>query len=97
VSHHVSVVLPDGRLASADYRQPIVHVMRRINAALATMTRCPSADDLAMVARWLDANPDQACTWDQMVHDTCTHPPATPDEYEPPRYVERPAGEMTLW
>lgn len=31
MSYHVAVRLPDGREALADYRQPIVEVMRRVH------------------------------------------------------------------
>jgi len=84
----VIVALPDGRAAMADYRHPIVHVMRRVNKRLMTMPRADaqaaSADDYAVLGRWLDAHPEEACSPSQ-----CTgHGPALPEPFEPPPYRE---------
>jgi hypothetical protein len=88
MSHHVAVSLPDGRGAMADYRHPVVHVMQRINQRLMTMNRADaqaeSTEDYAILGRWLDNRPDEACT-----HAYCTlHGPASPDHYVPPPYRE---------
>jgi hypothetical protein len=88
VSHHVAVSLPDGRGAMADYRHPIVHVMRRVNQRLMSMSRADaqaaSTEDYAILGRWLDAHPEEACS-----HSHCAdHGPALPEHYEPPPYRE---------
>lgn len=92
MSHHVGVGLPDGRHALADYRQPITGVMRRINQRLTTMSRraaeAASAGDFAIIGRWLDQHPEQACTGEQIRAGTCTHPPATAEHFTPPPYRE---------
>jgi hypothetical protein len=57
--HHVSVRLPDGRVACADYREPAVRRMRAVNAALAG-GRVP---DLALydpIVAWLDSHREQS-------------------------------------
>lgn len=92
---HQIVVLRDGRAAIADYRQPINHVMHKVNAWLMEeghggRSEPPPkvAEAYAVIGRWLDAHPEQACTHEQMRTDTCTHPPATADPYRPPPYRE---------
>ena len=60
MSHHVMVRLPDGRIACADYRQPIVVVMRKINRQRSQCRPVGSAL-LDEVAAWLDEHPEQAC------------------------------------
>lgn len=90
MSHHVAITLPDGRLAMADYRQPIVTVMRRINDRLMTNRTTAdalSAADYATLGRWLDTHPGQACS-----HTRCApHGPATADPVKLPPYRENEA------
>jgi hypothetical protein len=65
MSHHVAIGLPDGRTAMADYRHPIVNVMRRVNKRIMTdraTAAAASAADFEVVARWLDTHPDEACS-----------------------------------
>jgi hypothetical protein len=87
-SHHPVIHLPDGRVAMADYRQPVVHVMRRVNNRIASMSRvqaaAESADDHATLGRWLDAHPEQACS-----HTHCAlHGPPNGDPFTPQKYRE---------
>jgi len=84
-SHHVSVTLPDGRGATADYRQSIVHVIRRVLACVGTKDS-PDPADWDLIGDWLTRHPEQACTAEQVRTGTCTHPPASPEPYTPPRY-----------
>ncbi len=57
--HHVSVRLPDGRAACADYREPIVQSMRKINNALSQgKLAAPVLYDT--VGAWLDAHREQS-------------------------------------
>lgn len=67
----MTIRLPDGRDAVADYRLPIVKVMRRVNQRIMLdhgnrTGRGPgSARDLAdktEVAQWLSSHPEQACS-----------------------------------
>ena len=51
--HHVMVALPGDRLACADYREPVVKIMRRINRATAEGDP-PAQRDLDEVSAWLD-------------------------------------------
>jgi hypothetical protein len=88
VSHHVAVALPGGGRAVADYRQPIVLVMRKVNGLIAEHSAdklirgtAPVAavaayrTGLAVVAAWLEHHPDQACqAWPDET--ACTHGPA---------------------
>lgn len=65
MSHHVSVRLPDGRDAMADYRQPVARVMQRVLSRV--ITPAPGsgkadAADLAIISTWLDEHPEQACS-----------------------------------
>jgi len=53
VSHVVRVRLPDGRIAEADYREPVVKAMRRVLAARSN-GRDGTAADYAPIAAWLD-------------------------------------------
>lgn len=75
--HHVSVRVPDGRDACADWRDPIVKAMRRINKALSEF-REPPADALAEVTRWLDANSERSAACIAAGY-SCTH-----DDEPPP-------------
>lgn len=59
MTHHVVIHLPDDRVACADYREPIVTVMRKINAALADF-RSPDPAHFATVAAWLDQHREQS-------------------------------------
>jgi hypothetical protein len=78
---------PDGREVIADYRQPVVHVIRR-----ATSRNDPA--DWVTLGRWLDSHAKQACTSEQIRDDTCTHPPASPEPFTPPKYREQPASTL---
>lgn len=95
MSHHVMVSLPDRRELIVDYRQPIVQVMRRVNARLAT-GQPGTLEDYAVLGRWLDAHPDLVCTMIQVRDGTCTHPDATPDHVRLPAYRD-PGPDGTLW
>lgn len=58
--HHVSVRLPDGQVACADYREmPAAGLMRRINAALAR-GRAPDPALYEAVAKWLAGHREQS-------------------------------------
>ena len=96
MSHHVLVGLPDdlgGQTACADYRQPIVHVMRRINQQLAN-GKPGRREDYELIREWLEFCPEQACS-PRPPFDSCTHGPAQPDPgFEPPRYKRPPAAIM---
>ena len=58
--HHVVTRLPDGRLACADYREPVVPRMRVVNAALAAggVVLDPALYD--PIAAWLDGHREQS-------------------------------------
>jgi hypothetical protein len=75
MSHHVVVRVPDGREAVADYRLPIVKVMRRINRRIGTDAKNGPADlrDKQRVTEWLDTSPEQACTMEDIARNTCRH------------------------
>ena len=53
MSHVVAVRLPDGRRAVADYRDPIVTVMRRVNKRLMAGQR-GTDEDYRLIGAWLD-------------------------------------------
>jgi hypothetical protein len=57
--HHVVIRLPDGRIACADYRQPVVRSMRKINDAI---SRCKLPDPALYepISAWLDQHLDQS-------------------------------------
>ena len=58
---HVSILLPDGRVACADYREPaaVLRPMRKINQALAE-GRTPDPALYEAVAGWLDGHREQS-------------------------------------
>jgi hypothetical protein len=56
--YHISVSLPGGFVAIADYRDPITDTMHAISRAR-ELGKPPDPDDLAAVAAWLDANEAQ--------------------------------------
>jgi len=62
VSHHVLVQLPDGRMACADYRDPVVTYMRRINSWISEGRSPQARPDWAYrsVAQWLNLNEEQS-------------------------------------
>jgi hypothetical protein len=98
VSHHVSVRLPDGREATADYRQPVVNVMRRhlqrvmddAERKAGAPAKVGSPDDLAdmaLLAEWLDVTPELACDYPPGTG-CADHGPAQPDPgFRPAKYV----------
>jgi hypothetical protein len=90
MSYHVQGTLPDGSSVYADYRQPIVTVMRRQIAA-SVAGRPADAADAELVAEWAAANPQDVCEIPFM---NCAHGPASPEPFTPPPY--RP-GEQTLF
>lgn len=57
--HHVVIHLPDDRIACADYREPVVRAMRKINEAL-SRGRMPDAVLYEPVAAWLDGHREQS-------------------------------------
>jgi hypothetical protein len=59
--HHATVLLPDGRVACADYRDPIYTAMSRIHARF-TQGKPGRPADYQQIARWLDdpANADRS-------------------------------------
>jgi hypothetical protein len=97
MSHHVAVRLPDGRDACADYRQPIVWIMRRCLVRVAhppkdeTKREGGPGDlaDKALIAEWLDRCPELACEI-SCNDDNGKHPPASSEPFTPPPY-RRPA------
>ena len=52
VPHHVSVTLPDERVACADYRDPIVATMRRYRNGRRELA--------GKIAAWLDEHAEQS-------------------------------------
>ena len=52
--HYVALHLPDGRIRYADYRAPIVPVLRRILAATSAL-RDPGTALYDQAAAWLDS------------------------------------------
>ena len=81
--HHVGGTCPDGTHVLADYRLPIVHVMRRQLAALSE-GRYPSPADAELIGQWAAANPGQVCDPERR---PCTHPEAEGVPFRPPRYT----------
>jgi len=57
--HHVMIHLPDGRVACADCRDPIVRQMRKINDALLN-GRMPALPLYEPVTAWLDQHREQS-------------------------------------
>ena len=53
MSHVVAVRLPDGRHAVADYTDPIVKAMRRVNRRLGEGTT-GADEDYRLIGAWLD-------------------------------------------
>jgi hypothetical protein len=77
-SYHVSVTLPDGRLAVADVHESIVPAMRRIHAGKQDPDREPSPFDYAEVAGWLDNHCVQSALCENHIHgredvESCGH------------------------
>jgi len=56
---HVVIRLPDGRVACADYREPIVGPMRKINKALSEGKQ-PDGALFEPVSAWLDGHVEQS-------------------------------------
>ena len=56
---HVVIRLPDGRVACADYREPIAAVMRKVNVHLADFTPVPQQLYFE-VGLWLDRHLEQS-------------------------------------
>lgn len=86
MSHHVGCGFPGeppSATVDADYRNPIVNVMRRILAAVADPKREPDPADYATVKAWARDYPEQVC---HIPFTGCTHPPASPEPYTPPPY-----------
>jgi hypothetical protein len=93
MSHHVFVELPDGRQAVADYRQPVTNIMNIVNNWLMIRQRGEEpppkvTEAYAMLGRWRDTRPEEACTWQQVRDGTCAHGPAEPEPFTPPPYRE---------
>jgi len=62
MSHHVGYALDDGLVVYADYRLPIVRVIRKIRKALdASPPKLPDPLDVEKVAAWARDNPHQVC------------------------------------
>ena len=55
---HYSLTLPDGRVVTVDYREPILPVVHAIQRAR-DMDDPPDAGDLEAVTRWLDEHAEQ--------------------------------------
>lgn len=89
MSHHVCMSLPDGRAVIADYRQPIVHVIRRWNDRTDQRRKglCAAEDqaDAELLAEFLDCCPHLVCG----PEGCAPHGPASPEPYRPPPY-QRP-------
>lgn len=86
----MAVRLPDGRDVMADYRHPVVGVMRQVLGRRMMMglnaAEEASAADYAVIARWLDAHPDEACS---ARHCAMHGPPGDePPGFRPPPYRE---------
>ena len=60
MSHHVAVMLPDGRNAVANYDDPIVKVMRRIHMDSIDPKKTVKDEDNQAVSEWLEANSAQS-------------------------------------
>ena len=96
--HHVAVWVPArGESVYADYRQPIVSVMRRCLAARMD-GKDPAPADLELIAEWAELRPEEACTAQAPLFegDCPSHGPAEPGPFTPPKYV-RPAQKEALW
>lgn len=89
MGHHVSVKLPGGRVVQADYRQPIVHVMRKILVALVER-REPDPELYDLVTEWATECPGQVCAPDRCA----LHGPALALPFTPPRYVRPNQGGL---
>lgn len=57
--YHVVIRLPDGRIACADYREPVASTMHQINRALSEC-RTPDPALYPPVSAWLNAHPEQS-------------------------------------
>jgi hypothetical protein len=88
MAHHVAGRLPGGGTVLADYRLPVVTVMRRQLAAIAEGRPADPAD-AELIAGWAAAHPAQVCDPDRRA---CTHPGAGPAPFRPARYEPPPAG-----
>jgi hypothetical protein len=94
VSHHVGLVLPDGRHVLVDYRAPIVPVMHRCLKRIAEPSKDPAKNeggpadlaDKTLIAEWIDVYHGQVCTSEQLRAGCPHHPPATREPYKPPPY-----------
>ncbi len=73
---HVVVRLPDGREATADYRDPIAPAMRRYLRATSVDHKPPDPRDVAAVSAWLDRHAAQSSACDEFIRLrtlTCGH------------------------
>jgi hypothetical protein len=73
----------------ADYRQPVVHVMRRVLRRRAEGEEGTPMDYM-LLAEWLDNCPEQQCSPAR----ECAHGPAEAGEYHPPPYKRPTLGGL---
>lgn len=55
-SHHIWCHLPDGPVVVADYREPVVPVMRRVNYRVVVDREDPRPSDVAAIMTWYERN-----------------------------------------
>lgn len=97
MSHHVAITMPDGRRVIADYRQPVVHVMRRIlgRGVLTDLSDrqvvAANDRDLALISEALEHAPEMFC----ISTAGCTgHGPAEGEIFTPPPYKRPVIGGL---
>lgn len=56
---HVIVLLPDGRVACADWEEPVTREMHRVNRALSEGHPGP-ADAYQVIGEWLDGHEEES-------------------------------------
>ena len=57
--YHVIVMLPDGRVACADWEEPVTKAMHSVNRALSS-GRPGSPEDYAAIGAWLDSHEEES-------------------------------------
>ena len=55
-SHHIWCHLPDGPVVVADYREPVIWPMRRVNKRVVVDRKEPKPSDVAKILAWYQVN-----------------------------------------